>query len=65
MITYLIIGILLVLLAISLPIIAFILYRKYNFSQSEIEILIIINLLMITLFLVFGFNCIIRSTLLF
>ncbi len=65
MITYLVIGILLVLLAMSLPIVTFILCRKYNFTESEIAILIIINIVIITLLLVFGINCIIRSTLLF
>lgn len=65
MITYLIIGILLVLLAISTPIINFIFSRKYNFTEDENGITVIVTIFVVILFLIFGINCIIRSTLLF
>ncbi len=66
MITYLVIGILLILLVISVPIIAIILFKKYNFrGEAEATLFVVLSIFLMGLFLIFGINCIIRSTLLF
>jgi len=62
---YLTIGIILLLLSIITPVISLILYKNYIRNEDYIPVFIIINILTIILLLIFGFNCIIKSQLLF
>jgi hypothetical protein len=62
---YLITGLILLLLSIITPIVSLILYKKYVDDSDYIFTIVVINILTIGLLLILGFNCIIKSQLLF
>lgn len=62
---YLIIGVILLLLSIITPIASLIIYVRYINDADYIFTIVIINIIIIALLWIIGFNCIIRSHLIF
>jgi len=62
---YLIIGGILLLLSVIIPIISLILYIRYINDSDYIFTIVLINIMIIIILWIIGFNCIIRSHLIF
>ena len=62
---YLITGLILLLLSIITPIVSLILYKNYINDDNYIFTIVIINILTVVILLILGFNCIIKSHLIF
>lgn len=62
---YLIIGVILLLLSIITPIISLVVYKNYIDNDDYLFTIVMITIMTIILLLILGFNCIIKSQLLF